>query len=66
VLERISPYLSMHMKNVQIGGCTLPVHQFEGKVVMYSELDSNSDFAILNWIGSPFCGAHHLGSLAPS
>jgi hypothetical protein len=33
-LERLSPYLSMHMKNVQIRGRTHHVHQFEGKVVL--------------------------------
>jgi hypothetical protein len=27
--------------------------QFEGKVILNSELDSSSDSEILNWIGSP-------------
>jgi hypothetical protein len=38
--------------------------QFEYKVVMNSELDSNS--AIPNWIGSPPSRARLLGYPAPS
>jgi hypothetical protein len=42
------------------------VRQFEGKVILYSELNLKSDFRILNWIGfSPPC-ARLLDSLAPS
>jgi hypothetical protein len=37
-LKSISPYLSMHMKNVQIEGSTRPVHEFECMVVLDSEL----------------------------
>jgi hypothetical protein len=44
----------MHMEIVQIRGRTLHVHQFECNVVMYSELDSKSDFRILNWGGLHF------------
>jgi hypothetical protein len=40
------------------------VHQFEYKVVLDSELDSNS--AIPNWIGSAPSHACILGSPAPS
>jgi hypothetical protein len=61
-LETLSPYLFMHMKNIQIVGPTCHVHQFEAKVVRYSELDSKSDSAILNWIGSPPWRAKLLGS----
>jgi hypothetical protein len=43
VLERLSPYLSMHIKNIQIGGRTRPVHSFECKVVLYSELETNME-----------------------
>jgi hypothetical protein len=38
----------MNVKNVQIGGRKCHVHQFEGKVVLDSELDSKSNYAILN------------------
>jgi hypothetical protein len=38
--------------------------QFKYKVVLDSELDSNS--TILNWIGSPPSRARLLGSPAPS
>jgi hypothetical protein len=37
----LSPYLFMHMKNVQIIGRTHLVRQFEGTVVMDSELETN-------------------------
>jgi hypothetical protein len=40
-LERLSPYLSMLIKNVQIGDFTRPVHYFEGMVVLNSELKTN-------------------------
>jgi hypothetical protein len=36
------------MWNVQIRGCTCPVRQFEGKVVLDSELDSKANSGILN------------------
>jgi hypothetical protein len=36
------------MKNVQIGGRTRHVRQFEGKVVIDPEIDSKSDSAIPN------------------
>jgi hypothetical protein len=64
-LERLSPYIHMHMKNVQIRGRMCHVHQFEGKVVLDPEIDSKSDYAILNWIRSPPWRAHLLGSLPP-
>jgi hypothetical protein len=38
----------MHIKNVQIGGCTPHMHQFEVKVVLYSELDSKLESVISN------------------
>jgi hypothetical protein len=60
VLDRLSPYLSMHMQNIQIRGG--PGHQFECKVVMDFELDSKSHSGILNWLGSPPYCAHLLGS----
>jgi hypothetical protein len=41
--EILSPYLYMHVKNIQIGGCTRLVHQFEGKVLLDSELERNMD-----------------------
>jgi hypothetical protein len=53
VLESISTLLYTHMKNIQIGGSTRLVCQFEGKVVIDSELNSKSDSGILNLIGSP-------------
>jgi hypothetical protein len=52
-LESSFPYLSMHMKNVQIGYGTHLVHQFKDKVILDPEIDSKSDSIILNWIGSP-------------
>jgi hypothetical protein len=54
------------MKNIKIRGCTRPVRQFEGKVGQDSELDSKSDSAILNWIGSLPWRAYLLGCPAPS
>jgi collagenase-like PrtC family protease len=39
-LEILSPYLSMNMKNVKIRGRMCPMYQFEGKVVLDSEIDS--------------------------
>jgi hypothetical protein len=42
----------MYMKNVQIRGHTYHVHQFEGKFIMDSEIDSKLDSSILNWIAS--------------
>jgi hypothetical protein len=48
VLENISSYLDMYMYNIQIISHTQPVHQFEGKVVLDSKLDSKSDSEILN------------------
>jgi hypothetical protein len=30
-----------------------PVHQFEGEMILDSELDSKSNSEILNWIGYP-------------
>jgi hypothetical protein len=44
------------------------VSQFEGKVVLYSELDSKSDFITQNQIGSrsPPCCVWFLGSPEPS
>jgi hypothetical protein len=65
-LEILSPFLSMHMLVTQIGGRTHPIHQFEGKVVLDSELDSKSDCWTLNWLGPPPCCACFLTSLAPS
>jgi hypothetical protein len=53
VLENLSPYLFMHMKNVQIESHTRPMHQFEGKVVLNLEVDLKSGSAISIWIGSP-------------
>jgi hypothetical protein len=38
-LERLSPYLSAHMKNIQNGGRMESVHQFEYEVLLDSELD---------------------------
>jgi hypothetical protein len=52
-LESISPYIFMHMKNVQIGGRTCPLRQFEGKVVFDPEIDLKLDSANLIWIISP-------------
>jgi hypothetical protein len=51
-LESLSLYITMHMKNIQIRGSTHPMCQFENKVVLDPEINSKSDFAILNWIGS--------------
>jgi hypothetical protein len=45
---------------------TRPVCQFEGKVVLDSELNSKSDLVTSNWIGSPPCCACSMGSSAPS
>jgi hypothetical protein len=56
----------MHMKNDQIRGHTRHVRQFEANVVLDFKLDSKSDSAILNWIGSPPWRAHLHGSPAPS
>jgi hypothetical protein len=42
-LERLSPYLFIHMKNVQIIGRTHPVFEFEDMVVMNSELKTNME-----------------------
>jgi hypothetical protein len=47
-------------------GRTRLVRQFEGKVVLDSELDSKSDLWTPNWIGPLSCCACFLGSLAPS
>jgi hypothetical protein len=66
VLKNLSPYLSMHMKNIRIGGCTRPVRQFEGMVILDPEIDSMSDSAILIWIGYPPWHAYLLVSTAPS
>jgi hypothetical protein len=33
-LEILSPYLSMHMRNIEIRGCTHLVRQFEVKMVL--------------------------------
>jgi hypothetical protein len=33
----------MHMKNVQIGGCMCPLCQFEGNVILGSELETNME-----------------------
>jgi hypothetical protein len=63
-LERLSPLLSVHMKNVQNGGHMQSGRQFEYEVVLHSKLDSNS--AIPNWIGSSPSHARLLGSPAPS
>jgi hypothetical protein len=35
--------VSMHMKNVQIGGRTCPMRQFEDTVVLESELETNME-----------------------
>jgi hypothetical protein len=40
-LERLSTYLSMHMKNVQNGGCICPACELEGTVALDSELETN-------------------------
>jgi hypothetical protein len=40
-LESLSPYLSMHIKNVQIGVRPCHMHQFEDKFIMDSELETN-------------------------
>jgi hypothetical protein len=42
------------------------VCQFEGKVVLESELDSKSDYCIPNWLGHPPCCACFLNSPEPS
>jgi hypothetical protein len=42
------------------------VRQFEGKVILNSELASKLDSVTPNWIGSPPCCASFLGSLTPS
>jgi hypothetical protein len=65
-LEISSTYLSMHMKITQIIGRTRPVCQFQGKVVLDSELDSKSDSWTLDWLGHPPCCAYFFGSPAPS
>jgi hypothetical protein len=43
-----------------------PMHQIKIKVVLDSELDSKSDYVILNWVRSPPWNAHFLDSPAPS
>jgi hypothetical protein len=63
-LERLSPYLSVHMSNVQDGGRMQSGRQFEYEVVLYSELDLN--LAILNWIGSSPSRVCLLSSPSPS
>jgi hypothetical protein len=35
--------VSMHMKNVQIGGRTCPVHEFEDIVALDSKLETNME-----------------------
>jgi hypothetical protein len=50
-LERLSPYVSMHMYIIQIGQRTHPVRQFEGKVTLDSELDLKLDSWTPNWLG---------------
>jgi hypothetical protein len=35
--------VSMHMKNVQIGGRMCPVHEFEDMVVLNSELETKME-----------------------
>jgi hypothetical protein len=65
-LESLSLYISMHMYITQIRGRTRPVRQFEGKVVLDSNLDSKSDSWIPNWLGHSPCCACFLGSPAPS
>jgi hypothetical protein len=35
--------VSMHMKNVQIGGRTCPMREFEDTVVLESELETNME-----------------------
>jgi hypothetical protein len=40
-LERLSPYLFTHMKNVQIRGRMCPVCEFVGMVALNSELETN-------------------------
>jgi hypothetical protein len=35
--------VSMHMKNIQIGGRTCHVHEFEDTVVLHSELETNME-----------------------
>jgi hypothetical protein len=65
-LQSLSPYHSMHMKNIQIRGRTHSVPQFQGKVVLDPEIDSKLDSAILNWIGSLPWRTHLLLSPAPS
>jgi hypothetical protein len=65
MLKSLSPYLFMHMKNVQIGCCTCLVRQFEGKVILDPEIDSKLDSAIPNWIGSPLLGVHLLALQHP-
>jgi hypothetical protein len=47
-LESSFSYLSMYMKNVQIGYGTHLVHQFKDKVILDPEIDSKSDSIILN------------------
>jgi hypothetical protein len=34
---------SMHMKNMQIGGRTCPVREFEDTMVLYIELETNME-----------------------
>jgi hypothetical protein len=43
VLESLSPWLSVHRKNVKIGGHMRLVGQFEGKVVLDPELETNME-----------------------
>jgi hypothetical protein len=66
VVEDLSPYISMHMKNDKINGCTYYVHQFEVKVILDLEIDSKLEYVILNWIGSPPWCVHLLVSSTPS
>jgi hypothetical protein len=42
-LESLSPYLFIHMKNVQIIGRMCPMFEFEDMVVMNSELKTNME-----------------------
>jgi hypothetical protein len=40
-LKTLSPYLSMHMKNIKIRGHMCLVRQFEGNVILNSKLETN-------------------------
>jgi hypothetical protein len=62
-LKSLSPWLSVHMYNVQNGGPMQYRRQFEYDVVLNSELDSNS--AISSWIGLQPSRARLLDSPAP-